>query len=91
MKKIKEKNNKWGYMLTGGGIGFLIGMLFIFLDETLPEFFAFYLPFPILYLINLFGECSDIGCAFLYMFSLIITYIIMGIIIAYLVYKIKKR
>ena len=79
----------WKYLTIGGIVGVVVGILINISYESLPEFLI-YPSIPILFLFSLTYDCSDVSCAIDFIFSLIIAYTILGLLISYLIYKFKK-
>ena len=89
---MKEKNNIWKYVLFGGIIGIIFGILIIVLEEVIPDFLR-YPAFAIIYLIPNATNCSEIACALFYVVSAIIAYTIIGLFIGmgFYYFSIKKQ
>jgi hypothetical protein len=81
------------YLLIGSLIGFLlsvfsIGSMFVFGYSRI----LYYISLPAIIVGSHFFSCSgDPGCALVAMLQMVFFYILVGLIIGYVVYKIKSR
>lgn len=83
---MKDKSI-WRYLTIGGTLGLLIG----FLINVLGAEILSYPSKPIYFLMNLINDCLNISCAFYFLFSTLIAYIIIGIVAGYVIYKLKMK
>lgn len=96
----KEKRRLIKYLTVGGGIGTILGfILFIiamFLDIwDVINIFEKIVFFPFLLGEGIFrfglSKCSGMGCIVYFFMVGIVGYILLGIVVGFIVYKIKVR
>ncbi len=86
-----KKKSVWRYIIISGMIGIIVGIFMDIFSENLPELLVYYIPYPIIYFFSKFTKCSEMGCAFYYVISLWLTYIILGILVGAILYKLRKN
>ncbi len=74
-------------------IGLLLASIVIKFEEKLPSLFTYYIPYPILLILNKISPCSEMGCALLAMFGMWLSYMLLSVLgsIIFILWKIKQK
>ena len=84
------KKSMLKFLTIGGIAGLVLGFLVNILSGHTPQFML-YPSMPVSFLLNKIHKCYNISCAFNLFYSILVAYTVMGLLIGYFIYKLKKK